>query len=696
MQPHRATSRWRIVLVMIGAIVTIPVVTQVPARTDDQREFCGKSLDGWVEVFRHGSARDRTDAAWMLSYFGPAASKAVPALIEYLRQVGDVRREPGTVSALGRIGPAAAPAVPLLIPGYLAEGCNLAKMGSFGGGNGGMPGEALVGIGAPAVPALIDVLTGPNTEMRACAAMHLAKIGPAAKAAVPALVRSLRADQPVLNDAEADALRRYAVIALGRIGPDAREAVPALKTLLDRELGSKDSFPSVEPVLVKALDSIGEPPVTKLTEAFLRGGGCYELARLGPKARGAVPVLRKALNDRRPEVRIDAAIALISIDPPAPEAVRVLTVALEAGQEEAYDAPDALGSLGPAAGSALPVLIGLVEKAGGGASIEALVRIDPAGKACIPSLIRALENKDPSVVATAANALGLLGPRAIQAVPALAAVLKRNFDSGGDETPFVDAVKALGRIGPGARSAIPALIAAMKPPRAVLAGRGFGREEDKIEYGTAAAAARVLGAFGPEARTAVPTLIDILRDRLKDDDNWEARREAALALGQIGPDARAAVPVLRKVVDEGPPPASQATCLQVSDAAVVALFHLAPDGRALAENWVERSRSPQRKATVLGGIGRNSLEGELVSRRLLEGVDKNLKIAEDESDSLDSTTVETYFEDWFASLGRLGVGGGAAVPRLRELLRHPSPWIRQLAGETLGRITKGKTWSESP
>ena len=84
-----------------------------------------------------------------------------------------------------------------------------------------------------------------------------------------------------------------------------------------------------------------------------------------------------------------------------------------------------------------------------------------------------------------------------------------------------------------------------------------------------------------------------------------------------------------------------------------------------------------------------SLEGELVAHRLLEGLDINVNSDEHDPDSLDSMRVADIFEDWFARLGRLGVGGSAAVPRLRELQHHPSPWIRQLADETLVQITKG-------
>ena len=186
MRSQRSNSGW-IVAVLLWAILTFVVGTLPPVLADEQRALSvvGRSKGG-SKPCAHGSASDRAHAVWMLSFFGSAASKAVPDLIDRLRQAGNVRREIDALTALGRIGPAAAPAVPLLIAGYLAEGCNLAKTGNFGGGDGGLPGVALIGIVAPAVPALIEVLTGPNKEMRACAAMHLGRIGPAAKAAVPA------------------------------------------------------------------------------------------------------------------------------------------------------------------------------------------------------------------------------------------------------------------------------------------------------------------------------------------------------------------------------------------------------------------------------------------------------------------------------------------------------------------------------
>ena len=58
----------------------------------------------------------------------------------------------------------------------------------------------------------------------------------------------------------------------------------------------------------------------------------------------------------------------------------------------------------------------------------ALVQIDPEGTECVPALIAALKHEDDDVVDAAANYLGLLGPRAKDAVPALAMALTRDFN----------------------------------------------------------------------------------------------------------------------------------------------------------------------------------------------------------------------------------------------------------------------------
>ena len=68
-------------------------------------------------------------------------------------------------------------------------------------------------------------LTALAPQTRNAAAYAISGMGPAAKAAVPALIAALNDPEPVV---------RFPVcIALGEIGPDAAEAVPALTTALD-------------------------------------------------------------------------------------------------------------------------------------------------------------------------------------------------------------------------------------------------------------------------------------------------------------------------------------------------------------------------------------------------------------------------------------------------------------------------------
>jgi hypothetical protein len=205
-------------------------------------------------------------------------------------------------------------------------------------------------------------------------------------------------------------------------------------------------------------------------------------------------------------------------------------------------------------------------------------------------------------------------------------------------------------------------------------------DTDEIDYDNATAAAKILGTIGAEAKAAIPTLIEVLQADDEDGETGELRREAALALSRMGPDAKAAVPVLRKLLEESSHEASAGLPAQASDAAVVALFHLAPDGKRLADEWVGKSVSPVRRAFVLGAMGVRSLEGELLARRRLADLEAALGQGRHEED--ETLFVEGYFE----RLSDLGVGAELAIPRLNELSTHRNPWLRQWARESLMRI----------
>jgi HEAT repeat protein len=90
--------------------------------------------------------------------------------------------------------------------------------------------RALGAIGREAketVPALIKTLAGPDANVRQGAARALGQIGPKAKDAVPELIR-------LLGDPDAG-VRRGAATALGQIGPESKLAIPELERLAEKD-----------------------------------------------------------------------------------------------------------------------------------------------------------------------------------------------------------------------------------------------------------------------------------------------------------------------------------------------------------------------------------------------------------------------------------------------------------------------------
>jgi HEAT repeat protein len=662
-----------------------------PFQAGEQTAFFGKTVDGWRELIRSRSASpdERREALWALGCFGPDAGPAVPDLMELVHEGHFKDEATGTLIVIG-----ARPevTVPPLIARFLKEGC-LHRTGQgtifFNPG----PEDAIVRIGAPAVPALINILQGPNRDMRVCAAAALGRIGHAARPAIPALIHAAESPE---NDYLAQILKRDAIIALGEIGPEARAIAPTLKRLLERNLkGERDWTGPEEADLVTALNKIGAPPVAMLVDKLLQGDDphvAFELAGLGSNARESIPALRRSLSDKRPNVRVPAAIALAEIDPAIVEAIPVLTEALTHPENEIVDFSWVIGplaKLGPKARAALPSLIALLGKGCDADLCKALVQIDPEGREAVPALISVLRSKDYGVVHTAAHCLGLLGPRAKDAVPALAAVLTREFGEifpSGYE-PQASAARALRRIEPAAPSAIPALIRALKfRDRVGGVEDGFNGRADWSDCTGAAAAAEALGSFGAESRIAVPALIEAVQRPEKEEEDWMVRLKSIEALGQIGSEARPAIPVLRGLMNE---------CKdhpQFLPVILAALYSLAPDGKELAMRWLDapvngrftyRMRKwVEGRAMLMGRIGRTSGEADYLIRLDLLRLDRIFASADTEADDPPMPVAE-----WFERLGRFGVGGRKAIPRLRQFQKHPSPWVRMWTTEALLQIT---------
>lgn len=176
-------------------------------------------------------------------------------------------------------------------------------------------------------------------------------------AEVQNLIRSLQNPDPIE--------RLVAAKQLGKIGPDARAALPALQKLL------QDPDEDVRRVAENSIRLIGAAPgpseaVRKLMgklespDVLERLVAAKELARFGKAAEPALPGLRKLLSDPDQDVRrvAENTIRLIGGAGPAPnEAVRKLMVQLQS--TDALDrliAAKELAKMGPAAREALPAL----------------------------------------------------------------------------------------------------------------------------------------------------------------------------------------------------------------------------------------------------------------------------------------------------------------------------------------------------
>jgi HEAT repeat protein len=369
------------------------------------------------------------DAAGALCQMGPAAQAAVPSLIRHLK---DTRY---TIALLNRWGP-----------------CNFTiRIGCdpFDGFD--HPADPAYVLGAlgpaarAAVPALFEVLQDDTNFLRLSAATALWRIEGPVPAVVPVLVDVLRHGSAAGRFLPYQQQREVYEV-LGQMGPEARAAVPALTALLRRWLEEC------------------EDAEWAATLGWRSGHWAAEaLGRMGPAASTALPALRRARNSKDHHVRCVAALAAWRLDKQAGEALPVLVAALtdpgpgnrlsDACVIEVDSLPpsqqvaaQALGQMGPAAAAALPAL----KKALTAhdidvrlAAAEAIAQINRQEKAVLPVLLTALRSRDREARETAVRVLGQLGPEAKTAVPALRQALA-------DPEPTVRAaaVEALRRVDP--------------------------------------------------------------------------------------------------------------------------------------------------------------------------------------------------------------------------------------------------------
>ncbi|MCE9544569.1 MAG: HEAT repeat domain-containing protein [Planctomycetia bacterium] len=364
--------------------------------------------------------KDPRTAYWaclVLSDVGPPAKDAVPQLIKTLEDERvEVQME--AAMALGSIGPDARSAAPELTK-LLGDKHPAVKYAAV---------FALGSIGAPAAAssgALEKELDGKDLFLNIIATGALARIHAGDAEYLTGLKkRSL----PTLFEAVKNKdrkIRLAAVRAIHELKPGPEVVVPAFARLV-----STSDEKTINDV-IDAVATLGVEAVPGLTAALknkvVRGQAAEILGRIGPPAASAVPALIEALDDDRPEVRREVLFALGAIGPAAKPAVAAARKALKDPEPKVrYSAVWLLGRLGPDAAEALPELEKDVcgqDAYFGNVCAWALFRIEPHNQARIdkamPVLISALDGDRPFVQVEAANTLGMIGPQAKAALPAL-------------------------------------------------------------------------------------------------------------------------------------------------------------------------------------------------------------------------------------------------------------------------------------
>jgi HEAT repeat protein len=256
------------------------------------------------------NAESRHELAWREPPQKPEPED-IATLIEKLRHV-TAADDPGEAfGRVTRLGSAAADAVPVLaelLPKLDASQARAAL-------------EAIAAMGPAAkdaIPAVLKRLADESDEWRIPAALCLGEIGPAAKSAVPALKKLLTEPNPDL--------RLAALAAVARITGDFTEFSVAFERVVEREASCALPTPFAAELFERMAPRVPDllPVVLRGLERGWRNSAVIDgIAKYGPKARDAVPQLRKALgNPSSTSDELEAAIrALGAIGPAARDAL---------------------------------------------------------------------------------------------------------------------------------------------------------------------------------------------------------------------------------------------------------------------------------------------------------------------------------------------------------------------------------------
>lgn len=298
-----------------------------------------------------------------------------------------------------------------------------------------------------AVPALISALCSGDYAVACAASWALCSIG---SACLPGLICAVRD--------KGYACRARAIGVLGEIAI----ATPEVTQVLEDQLGSRDPLLEREAAYALArLGSRGAPAKRQLVALAEHGSQRSQVAANCALAQiqigNTAPIiqLRRALSDPSIEVAMEAAMAIARVGPIAGECGPALLAARSRDKRLALRCYQTLRRLGPAGAQSLVPLLSdrALDDIGLAAVIRVLADLGEDASEALPLLAELLVSREGHDVAlAAAYGIGRMGQRAVAHVPELLAALES-----ADPELQDSVVVALGLIGPGASGALPAL-----------------------------------------------------------------------------------------------------------------------------------------------------------------------------------------------------------------------------------------------
>jgi HEAT repeat protein len=471
-----------------------------------------------LDVLKHSKDQmiAMNQALLVLGLMGAEAKEAVPALIEILQtpntpfmyQVSNALGQIGA-SAVGPLGEVLAnkeTPVTLLYPII----------------------QALAQIGPEGAEPLLKALEHENQVVRQNAIQALGRMGPGAKPAVPKLIEFLSG-----NDA---GLRNSALWALNQLGLDGRAAIPALvENLKSPEqyvvIQSIQALRNMNPdskVIVPALSDC-----LKSTNPTIRAYAADLIAAVDRENAAVMPVLIELLKQRNSEALALAALGHMgrAAKEAVPELVQLLRVPPQ--QVNRLTILQTISQIGPAATEAAPALLDLLKSDrdpnNRNYALAALKNIRGDAKEVVPAMLALLNetNANMNEKHYAIDVLAAHGTEAKEAIPALQEMLKR------PDLTRARAADALVQIAPDRAKEL--VYPAMEP---WLSQQAF--------FSTPAA--QVVLKFDKDNQKA----IDALVQGLKDSGDYN-RQNAADALAKTGANGKKAIPALKEALKDGAP-----------------------------------------------------------------------------------------------------------------------------------------------